>query len=123
MARTPGKVKEIVSKDSAWVFNLNTTILTKLSGASIPNTLSLLNKFDFGKEPTKFDIDLEMQLLSNACIDLYRSTDDVVYLNAYNITAMHRKKFLVPNIDKQKLFALYLLDLKSCLKQNDSGRT
>ena len=116
MLRTPGKIIELSSSDSKSILDLNRTILTKISVASIPNTLSLLDKFNYGKEDGKLSIDLELPLIRSCCMDLYSETDSVVYLSAYKLLEEHSRKFLVPNVDKRKLFALLLLDLKSCLK-------
>lgn len=114
--RTPGKLIELSSDENSWVFSLNRTILTKIQSASIPNTLTLVNKFSYGTDDGGINIDLEMSLLERLCISLYKELNDVLLLSAHMVTTDYIKKFSVPNIDKKKLFSLYLLDLKRCLK-------
>ena len=116
--KTPGQLLSF-SNDNMWVFDLCKTILTKIDLASIPNVLTLSNKFNFGKDDTKFDIGVFMKLLVKTCYDF--SIKDNKYTYVYLTILNWLNKMKIPNVDKQKIFELCLFDIKQTLK-NDNTR-
>ena len=116
--RTPGKLLQF-KQENNFVFDLCNTILTKINMASIPNILTLSPKFNYGKDPDKFDISIFMGLLKNRCFELCKT--DLSYHNCYLTINNWYDKMKIPNVDKQKLFELFLFDLKSVLR-NDNTR-
>ena len=111
--KTPGELLNFNS-DNSWVFNLCDVILTKLDSASIPNTLTLSLKFNFGKEENKFDVLTFMKLLLKKCVEYNRN--DSKYDNCYLTISKYLNKMKFPNANKQNLFELCLLDMKAALK-------
>ena len=113
--KTPGELLAFNS-DSLWVFDLCNTILEKLSGASIPNTLTLSKKFKFKKDDDedKFDINIFMKLLLKKCVEY--NIKDPKYGDCYLTISKYFNKMKLPNVNKQNLFELCLLDMKVALK-------
>lgn len=112
--RTPGQLLNF-SNDNLWVFDLCKTILTKIDFASIPNILTLSNKFNFGKDESKFDVVVFLKLLLKTCYDM--AIPDNKYSNVYLTISSWLNKMKIPNVDKQKIFELCLLDIKKFLRK------
>lgn len=113
-ATTPGQIIEFSKIDMTEMISLCDTILQKISGASIPNTLTLSSKFNFGKDPTKFSIELFCRLLLKKSFSYVLADEN--YARAYFIISELCSKLNIPSIDKKKLFESKLLDLKFALK-------
>ena len=112
--RTPGALLQF-SADNMWVFDLCKTILTRIDSASIPNTLTLSNKFNFGKDDSKFDVVVFLKLLIKTCYDM--AIADNKYSNVYLTISSWLNKMKIPNVDKQKIFELCLFDIKKFLRK------
>lgn len=115
-ANTPGQVIEFSNIDMGEMISLCDTILQKIDTASIPNTLTLSSKFNFGKDPTKFSIELFCRLLLKKALAYAVGNPDKNYDEAYFIVSELCSKLNIPSIDKKKLFESKLLDLKFALK-------
>jgi len=115
-ARTPGQILEFKKVNFSDIVNLCDTILLKIDSANIPNILTLSSKFNFGKEPTKFNINLFCSVLLDKAFHYSVDNQDSKYYKAYCKINELCKRLSISNVDKKKLFEHELLELKFVLK-------
>lgn len=116
---TPGEIITF-SENSKWAFDLCDTILTKINFANIPNILTISDKFNFGKDDTKFEILVFMKLLLKKCFEYSIKDNGSKYLNSYLTITEYFNKMKLPQVDKKKLFELCLLDVKQKLRYDNT---
>ena len=115
---TPGKVLHY-DEVAEYYSDLNTLvnkILDYIGRASVPNSLSIVDKFDFSdKESYKFltFIGLLKKQLLTRIMDNKISRQEVrLYIRAYTITQEFLSAYKIKNINKKQQFEHYILTLK-----------
>lgn len=115
ICKTPGQIKQF-DDDNKWVFKLCDTILQKIDCASIPNVLTISNKFNFGKDENNFNIMTFMKLLLYYSLEYSINNTEKDYTKIYLIISSFYDKMKMSNVDKQKLFEECLFEIKRALK-------
>lgn len=111
LAHTPGQVKKYSSVNLKEYDELAEKILGFIDVASVPNTLTLVDKLSYKDEPDKLDVNIFFNVL------LHESWAYVVdnlkpYANVcYDLTDRLVNESLIANVDKKNLFERYLIAL------------
>ena len=116
IARTPGQVIDLCNNSFDQMLELADKIISKISIASVANTLTLSNKVSFKNEKDKFDCKLFVDVLLNRLVEAYYKNNDMKYNNAYMLTSELKKKLAVKNLDQKALFEKYLISLRGIMK-------
>ena len=118
LINTPGdlnKYKYLNTFELDKIIELSTKILTSIGRASIPNTLTILNKLDFEDSENNIDAYLLIKSLKVNIVDLlikgelkFNNINEVLkLLNKLEIDLTNNR------LNKQKLFENFLLELKN----------
>ena len=106
--RTPGKIKSIDFDNLIGLYNLCDNIINKLSIASYPNTLSIVDKINYTDEYNKYDINLFFDTLTYKLSNAFISTHNTKLYDMYLRLINERKKLLDKRLNKE-LFMTNLL--------------
>ena len=113
VVQTPGDVIEYQEQPVEELFQLGNKILDNIGRATIPNTLTLVDKFSFKKDDNKYDV----QLFSRVMVWLIRErirSNNMAY-TAYTVTSDFCSKCQMKSLNLEHLFSLYLLELRDAL--------
>ena len=112
---TPGKIIEYKSQPIVEMYELANKMYDNIGKATLPNTLTLVDKIAFKNEKDKFSL--------NAFLDVL---DYVVYQKfadhkiSYDISGLSRKMiqdmYRYPNVNKEYLFANFLINLREAMR-------
>lgn len=116
IATTPGQVKEVLecSKEHLeYLRSLAEKIVTSISRAGVANTLSVAERFYYGKpEKDKYSFEIFLKILLLTIKKTIVENTDVIFYNIYNKTSELYNQTFIPNVSKKQLFEHYLMDLK-----------
>lgn len=116
IASTPGQVVDILKisdQDLQYMNELAEKIVHSISRAGIANTLSVADRFYYGKaEDGKYSFEIFIKILLKSVKKAIVENTDVVFYNIYNQTAELYNQTFIPNISKKQLFEHYLMKLK-----------
>jgi RNAse (barnase) inhibitor barstar len=90
-------------------------IIDNIGVASIPNTLSLSNKFNFEDEKG-YNLDVFFKVFIEELKNKLVSIKDEKYTAAYFLTSEFCSNLKLLNVNKKKLFETYILALKKTLR-------
>ena len=110
IANTPGKVMEYQHYPLKEMFDLAYKIFNNIKNANFANVLTISRFIAFKNEKDKFDFNLFLDILLEACKEMYwnnKVTSDVYWLTSN----LNNNKYIF-NIDKKALFEHYLIELK-----------
>ena len=112
--KTPGDLLKIKSNnvDLNKIEELCDKIVTKMTKASFPNTLSIIDKINFKDEYDKFDLDFFLRILTQKYFDSYidkRENDSYNYF--MKIVETKKKITQDSRLDKKKLITSLLIDI------------
>ena len=111
LAHTPGEVKKYNSIKLSDYVLLASKLVNMIDIASVPNTLTLVDKLCYKNEKDKLDADIFFNVLLHQAY-LLAITDDKPYGSiCYDLTDKLVNESLVANIDKKNLFERYLIML------------
>lgn len=120
VATTPGQVIELESNNIQEMFDLANKMFDRIAFASIPNALSISDKFSFKNEKNKFNIDMFVKILICKITDLVRSVTDYKLYNAYILTDELSNNINARLVNKRYLFEDYLIRLRDVLRGDHS---
>jgi replication-associated recombination protein RarA len=109
---TPGQILSYSKMVLGGVKELAVTIYDKIHKASLPNTLSIVNKIGFKSDSDKVNVKLFMKILIDT-VSKNMSEDKVGSYEAYLITNKYANMMNVKNLDKAHLFECFLIDLRN----------
>lgn len=115
IASTPGQVIDILKisdQDLQYMNELSEKIVHSISRAGIANTLSVADRFYYGKEEGKYSFQVFMKILLNSIRKTIVENTDPVFYNIYCLTSDLYNRTFIPNINKKQLFENYLMKLK-----------
>jgi len=116
IANTPGQVIDIlkISEDDLnQMYVLAEKMVYSISRAGIANTLSVAERFYYGKhEDGKYSFEIFIKILLNSVRKAIVENTDPVFYNIYRLTSDMYNQTFIPNISKKQLFEHYLMKLK-----------
>lgn len=113
-ASTPGQVMELEKNNLTSVVDFCKLIIDSIGGASIPNTLSIINKFNIENEDG-YDVALFFRIFLKEITDRVVESKESRYINAYFLTSKLCDN-LKSGANKRRLLEVYLLELKKTLR-------
>lgn len=113
-ASTPGQILELSKNDLTSVLNFCKLIIDNIGSASIPNTLSITNKFAEDNEEG-YDITIFFRILLNEFVSRAINAKEKKYIDAYFLTSKFCAELNLGS-NKKKLLEMYLLNLKKTLR-------
>lgn len=116
IADTPGQIKEFSLVNLEDVITLADKIITKISIASVSNTLTLVSKIGFKDDKDKINIRLFSKVLMNRFLEFSKNTNDNRFVVGYQLTNELNKNLNIKNLDQKLLFEKYLIELRSYMK-------
>lgn len=118
IAQTPGQIIELLNSPVDAMVELADKILSNIERASISNTLTLSDKFEFKNDLTtdKFNIHIFVDVLQGRVVSRVKSDPDKKYMTAYSLTSTLKKQLLTKNLDYKSLFERYLIELRASLR-------
>lgn len=116
LATTPGQMIEILKikvEDLSYMYELAEKMIFSISRAGIANTLSVSDRFYYGKEEEgKYSFDIFLKILLNFARRSAVENTDRIFYNIYERTSELYNRSFIPNISKKQLFQNYLMTLK-----------
>ena len=112
---TPGKLLSLTeekNKNVDSLIELVNNVIDNISRASIPNTLTLVNKIDFGSGGFDLSIFLSMMRLELVARMKLADTNYIKLKKYYTITSEFSYRVNMLGVNKQTLFENYLMKLK-----------
>lgn len=116
VATTPGQVKSMDFDGLSDIFSLAMKIINKISGATLPNTLTLANKLAFKGEKDKINVYVFMLVLLDCYRELIIHNDNIKLYEAYTLTKDFVNNQYIANINKKHLFENYLIQLRNIMR-------
>lgn len=116
IAQTPGQVMELCEVDFSSMVDLADKIISKISVASIVNTLTLSGKLGFKNEPDKPDVKLFVSVLLSRFADCCKRYPDNKFVAGYYLTNQLQRNLQIKNLDYKALFERYLIDLRNIMR-------
>lgn len=109
---TPGDITRIYSNNVNLnaIKDLTDKIINKLSIASYPNTLSIIDKLNFKEEYDKIDVDFFLKVLKFDCLDAYINGNKKA-INLFNIVNNRLLRLNDSRLNKQILVTNMLTEL------------
>jgi DNA polymerase III delta prime subunit len=115
--KTPGKVKSANLSHIQEIYTLCQTIANKLSVASYPNTLTIVDKLNYKDMYDKYDIDVFFDTLLYVLFEEYLKGNSIMY-NLYTFTIRERFKYLMDvRLNKELFMINYLTKLWKLVKR------
>lgn len=114
--RTPGKLINISNVNFNDYNNFSIKMISKLKLASLANSLTISDKFNYKEDYTKFEIPLMIDLLIYNSYKDYLDNNNKDSLSFYNISLKYKNKFLTKVYDKKQLMISYIIELWETLK-------
>ena len=116
IAQTPGQVMELREVDFTSMVDLADKIISKISVASIVNTLTLSGKLGFKGESDKPDVKLFVGVLLARFADCCKQYPDSKFVGGYYLTNQLQRNLQIKNLDYKALFERYLIDLRNIMR-------
>jgi len=116
LCSTPGQIKIMNVQKLDELYNLCEAIITKISLASFPNTLTIANKINYKEDFDKFDFNLFFKALINKCYNLYKNNQ--TNKNIYDCINTYYKKSKDFRLNKNYLIQSMLINLWNLSKNN-----
>lgn len=108
--KTPGQVKSTNIQKLDELDSLCDNIITKMMKASVTNTLSVANRFNYKDNYDKFDIDVFFNLLMNKTLVYYRN-NNVKAKELYFMVNDYYRKMKDSRMNKQHLMENMMLNI------------
>lgn len=121
IAVTPGQLILLQNEGNTVIQDMKLLaekIFNKISIASFPNTLSIVNKLAFKSEKDKFNIDIFCNILRYVVHNLVIADNRAFLFDAYTLTSDLCKHMAIPNVNKQYLFENFLYHLREVMRQS-----
>ena len=119
-ANTPGQLINMSAQDLEAQKLLANNMFFKIKNATVPNTLSISEKFSFKNEKNKFDFNIFLSILHRIIYDIIcNSNVSRQYYLAYKLTNQLYHDQFIPHIDQRLLFENYLLQLKKLFRDEN----
>lgn len=109
--RTPGKIINLNCLNIEGMVELTQTIIDKISKANYPNTLTLVDKFNYKDEFDKYDVDMFIDFLTKEISNKYIETKDKKIYSVYILTINESKKLKDSRVNKKIFLENYLTKL------------
>lgn len=116
IVETPGQAIALANESFTEMLDLADKMICKIASASIPNTLSISDKFAWTNEKNKFNYDLFLKVLLFRLVSYCKGNTDPRLLEYYYLTTKLVKNSQIKNIDKKYLLEKYLLEARSIMK-------
>lgn len=108
---TPGKIMGVKGQDVNEIRELCEKIVTKMNQASLPNTLTIIDKIGFTETHKKYNLDLFIELLKLELNNCYINTNSKGAYRMLEETIKAEDKFSHPTANKKMLFENFLIKL------------
>lgn len=121
IATTPGQVIEYQQHDIKGMFSLAYKILENIGRATLPNTLTLLDKLAFKDEKNKYDCSLFLDVLTYAQYERVKNNKLITH-NDFSMSYLlveTRNKLELSNVSKEHLFGGLLSQLRRLARNGD----
>lgn len=105
---TPGQLQELKMINMNELHELCKKIVSKMSVASFPNTLTISDKLNFKDEYNKFGVDMFFNMLIYVLFTSYKDTNDKNALNMYLTTVDYAKKMRDKRLNFKHMVENYL---------------
>lgn len=112
IAKTPGRCLEWGNLPIGEMKKYAETIIEKVPSTTFSNVLNILNKIKFKDSDKGYDVYAFSALLQYLVVAKLKDSSSPIYQKIYFITNRLNNDLLIPNIDKQRLFAHYLSEMK-----------
>ena len=117
IARTPGQVKKYSGVDLIDYINLAQKIVEKIDVASLPNTLTIVEKLSYKDEKDKLDCSILFSVLLRECREAVIKNEKPYACIMYELTDSFMNDLLIGNIDKKTLFENYLIRVWTAVRE------
>lgn len=108
---TPGKLLTITPKQFEDNLALAKKFILNINKATLPNTLTLLNKFNYKDEYDKLDVSLFFNNIKEETLNLITKEYNDLYYNINRETADFSKRIADSRINKETLMENYLVTI------------
>lgn len=112
VCNTPGQVMELDTVNLKEMFELADKMFNRIGFASMPNALSIADKFAFKNEKGKMNIETFSKILLRKITDLVRNETDYKYYHAYVLVDELVNSFNNKYANKRYLFEDFLIRLR-----------
>ena len=117
LSDTPGQLIELLNIDVSgisYMYELANKIIYSISRAGVANTLSVADRFYYGKskEKDKLNFDIFLKILLCSIRKAIVENNSSILYNMYYATSVLYNQTFIPNINKRQLFENYLMKLK-----------
>ena len=120
LCTTPGQILELDSVNIKSMFDLADKMFNRIGFASIPNALSIADKFAFKNEKGKMNIETFSKILLNRITELVRKETDYKYYHAYVLVDDLVNSFSNRYANKKYLFEDFLIRLRVLFRGDES---
>lgn len=117
IANTPGQVIKYQNVQFKDYVELARKIIECIDVASVPNTLTLVDKLQYKDEKDKLNADIFFSVLLHESWQAVKSCTKPYVNTLYTLTDQFKNDLLIANIDKKTLFENYLMKLWSEVRQ------
>ena len=114
----PGKLLSIGQGQYQEALDLADKFVTSLRMASLPNTLTLVGKFNYKDEYDKIDIGMWFGMLRRRILEALKSDFSEFYLTLSELTIEYSKRFSDSRMNKRTLMENYLVSAWSAAKED-----
>lgn len=111
ICKTPGQVKETIGNDLTKVEELSNKIITQISRASFPNSLSISEKIAFKEEKDKINLDVFNRVFSYVLTEKYLRENFQRYRNFKEIFNDYLFKLKFSQTNKRNAFENMIIKL------------
>lgn len=109
LCSTPGQIQTMTLNKLDELYKLCDAIITKISLASIPNTLTIANKINYKEDFDKFDFNIFFKALIIRCLELYKNNQ--TKKSIYDIINTYYKRSKDTRLNKNYLIQSMLINL------------
>lgn len=116
IVETPGQALALSTNSFTEMIELADKMIYKISTATIPNTLTIVDKMAWNNEKNKLNYDLFVKVLLSRVTHACREHNDSKLYDYYYLTSELLKNNFIKNIDKKYLFEKFVLEARSIMK-------